>query len=203
MTTRIAKEVIGEPIRRLAVSPRDERDRWLGPVDLALIGIYAQRARDAVVGERLGAIGAWLGPRVFAPASLATLGFGIAAKQNGHWPDRLWIDIGFAAFAILLFSNIAVRAPLVRRMRRGGMHPLRAARLMRSLGLVELTVLYLTVADMVAKPAGADTGTLSVGGAILAAAVLVASAAAVRGDVAGEGGTRAPPLNVAQRPRPW
>ena len=177
---------------------------WLGTgTTLALIGIYAQRARDAVVGERLGAIGAWLGPRVFAPASLATLGFGIAAKQNGHWPDRLWIDIGFAAFAILLFSNIAVRAPLVRRMRRGGMHPLRAARLMRSLGLVELTVLYLTVADMVAKPAGADTGTLSVGGAILARGRPRRVGGGGPRGRRRRGGTRAPPLNVAQRPRPW
>ncbi len=147
---------------------------WLGTgTTLALLGIYSQRARDAVVGERLGAIGAWLGPRVFAPASLATLGFGIAAKQNGHWPDRLWIDIGFAAFALMVVSNVAVRVPLVRRMRRGGTHPLRAARLLRSLALVELTVLYLTVADMVAKPTGADTGTLSVGGAILGVAVVV------------------------------
>lgn len=160
---------------------------WLGTgTTLALIGIYAQRARDAAIGERLGAIAAWFGPRVFAPASLATLGFGIAAKYSGHWPDQLWTDVGFVAFALLFLSNVAVRLPLLRRMRRGSLHPLRAARLLRSLALVELTVLYVAVADMVAKPTGSDTGTLSVGGAILGVAVVVGLATGVRSDVPGE-----------------
>jgi hypothetical protein len=56
--------------------------------------------------------------------------------------------------------------------------PRRAERLLRSLALVDLTVLYLAVADMVAKPTGADSGALSVGGAILAVAVLAATALA-------------------------
>ena len=64
-------------------------------------------------------------------------------------------------------------------MRSGRTHPLRAARLLRSLALVELTVLYLTVADMVVKPTGADTGTLSVGGAILGVAVVAGLATAL------------------------
>ena len=160
---------------------------WLGTgTTLALIGIYAQRAHDAAIGERLGAVAAWFGPRVFAPASLATLGFGIAAKESGNWPDQLWTGVGFAAFALLFLSNVAVRLPLLRRMRGGGVHPLRAARLLRSLSLVELTVLYLTVADMVAKPTGADTGTLAVGGAVLGVAVVVALATGIRADVSGE-----------------
>jgi hypothetical protein len=42
-------------------------------------------------------------------------------------------------------------------------------------------VLYLTVADMVAKPTGADSGALAVGGGILAVAVLAATALATTG----------------------
>jgi hypothetical protein len=42
-------------------------------------------------------------------------------------------------------------------------------------------VLYLTVADMVAKPTGADSGALSAGGAVLAVAVLAATAVATIG----------------------
>jgi hypothetical protein len=71
--------------------------------------------------------------------------------------------------------------PLLRRARRGGTAAGRAARLLRSLAIVDLTVLYLAVADMVARPTGADSGALSVGGAVLIVAVLAASALATIG----------------------
>ena len=152
---------------------------WLGAgTTLALITLYAQTTRDGVLLERLPVLTGWLGPRVFAPASLAALGFGIAAVRSGHWPNRLWIHLGFGAFAISFLLNVAVRLPLLRRTRNARTHPIRAARMLRSLALVELTILYLTVADMVAKPSGADSGTLSVGGAILALVVLAALATA-------------------------
>jgi hypothetical protein len=154
---------------------------WLGAgTTLSLIVLYARRARDPVLLERLGAITGWLGPRVFAPASLAALGFGIAAARSGDWPDQLWIRLGVAAFAVSFVLNVAVRLPLVRRTRNGSTDPIRAARALRSLALVELTMLYLTVGDMVAKPSGGDTGALATGGAILALAVFVALAAATR-----------------------
>jgi hypothetical protein len=41
-------------------------------------------------------------------------------------------------------------------------------------------VLYLTVADMIAKPEGADVGTLAAGGAILALVVAFAAVGAFR-----------------------
>jgi hypothetical protein len=41
-------------------------------------------------------------------------------------------------------------------------------------------VLYLTVADMIAKPKGADVGTLAAGGAILALVVAFAAVGAIR-----------------------
>ena len=48
-----------------------------------------------------------------------------------------------------------------------GVSPQRTARVLGLLPRFELTVLYLTVADMIAKPTGADAGTLAAGGAIL------------------------------------
>ena len=108
---------------------------WLGTgTALAFIAIYAERSRDRALGERLGTLAAWLGPRVFAPASLGTLVAGI---------------------------------------------------LLGLLARAELAVLYLAVADMLAKPTGADTGTL-IGGAVilglvaLGPAVVFASTRAVR-----------------------
>jgi hypothetical protein len=154
---------------------------WLGAgTTLSLIVLYAQRARDPVLLERLGAITGWLGPRVFAPASLGALAFGIVAARSGDWPDSLWIELGISAFAISFLLNVGVRLPLVWRIRRGATDPIRAARVLRSLAMVELTMLYLTVGDMVAKPSGADTGTLATGGAILALAVTAALAASTR-----------------------
>jgi hypothetical protein len=52
--------------------------------------------------------------------------------------------------------------------------------LLGGLARVELTVLYLTVADMIAKPEGADVGTLAAGGAILALVVAFAAVGAFR-----------------------
>jgi hypothetical protein len=147
---------------------------------LVLATLYAQRAADQPL-EAVTGFADWLGPRVFAPSSLAALAFGIVAVRSGHWGSPLWVRLGIGAFAGSLLLNVAVRLPLQRRARRGGAAAGGAARPLRSLALVDLTVLYLTVADMVAKPTGADSGALSVGGAILAVAVLAAIALATIG----------------------
>jgi hypothetical protein len=52
----------------------------------------------------------------------------------------------------------------------------RFARLTAALALAELTVLYLAVAAMVAKPSSSDTGTIAVGGGIATAAFLISIA---------------------------
>jgi hypothetical protein len=153
---------------------------WVGAgTTLVLATLYARRAADQPLEAVTGFAG-WLGPRVFAPSSLAALGFGIVAVRSGHWGSPLWVRLGIGAFAVSFLLNVAVRLPLLRRARRGGTAG-GAARLLRSLALVDLTVLYLAVADMVAKPTGADSGALSVGGAILAFAVLAATALATIG----------------------
>jgi hypothetical protein len=154
---------------------------WLGVgTTVALIAVYARRARDVVVLERLATLVGWLAPRVFAPASLAALGFGIAAAHAGHWPMLFWFHVGEAAFAISFVLNVAIRLPIVRRARRGEIDPRRVAGLVVALAVAELTVLYLAVADMVIKPSSSDTTTLATGGGILALAVLAAVATAFR-----------------------
>ena len=154
---------------------------WLGAgTTLVLATLYAQRAAD-YPAEAVTGFAGWLGPRVFAPSSRAALGFGIVAVRSGHWGSPLWVRLGIGAFAVSFLLNVAVRVPLLVRARRGGTAAGAAARLLRSLALVDLTVLYLTVADMVAKPTGADSGALSVGGAILAVAVLAATVLATIG----------------------
>src|SRR5262245_21982478 len=150
---------------------------WLGAgTTVALLTVYAQRARDGVILERLAGLVAWLAPRVFAPASLAALGFGIAAAHSGHWPMLFWFHVGEAAFGISFLLNVTVRLPLVRRARRGSIDPCRLARIVLALAIADLTVLYLAVADMVIKPSSSETGTLSTGGGILVLGVVAAVA---------------------------
>ena len=110
---------------------------WLGTgTAFALIAILGDRE----LLPRLGPLGAKLGPRVFAPASLGTLVFGILLVLDGHWSfDPLWIKLGFAAFAASFLLNVVVRAPLARRMGRGDLDPQRAGRLLALLARVELT----------------------------------------------------------------
>jgi hypothetical protein len=143
---------------------------WLGTgTAFALIAIFGDRE----LLQRLGPLGARLGPRVFAPASFGTLLFGILLVLDGDWTfDPLWVKLGFVAFATSFLINVAVRAPIARRMGSGALDPRRGGRLLSLLARVELTVLFLAVADMVSKPGTEDTWTLVGGGAILALVVL-------------------------------
>jgi hypothetical protein len=116
----------------------------------------------------------WLGPRVFGPASLGSLAFGLALVFEGHWTfGPLWIQLALGAFALSTLLNVGVRFPIFRRNA-----PDRDRKL-AALARVELAVLYLAVADMVAKPTGADVTALAVGGALLAL-VTLASVTQVR-----------------------
>jgi hypothetical protein len=104
----------------------------------------------------------WLGPRVFAPASLGSLAFGLALVFEGHWTfSPLWIQLALGAFALSTLLNVGVRFPIFR-----SNAPDRDRKL-GALARVELAVLYLAVADMVAKPTGDDVAALAVGGALL------------------------------------
>lgn len=126
---------------------------------------------DPVLRERIGALGEWLGPRLFAPAALGALAFGIVLVEEGdHTFHPLWVKLGLGAFGASFLINAAVRAPLARRL---AAEPGRSARVLAALALFELAVLYSTVADMALKPTGSDVAFLASVGAILG--VLVAN----------------------------
>src|SRR5262249_42843804 len=73
---------------------------WLGAgTTLVLATLYAQRAGNQTLEAVTGFAG-WLGPRVFAPSSLAALVFGIVAVRSGHWGSPLWVRLGIGAFAV-------------------------------------------------------------------------------------------------------
>jgi hypothetical protein len=154
---------------------------WLGSgTTLVLVAIYAQRARDGVVLERLGALVQWMLLRLSAPAALAAFGFGVAAAHAGHWPDLFWFHVGEAAFAFSFLLSVAVRLPLLRRAGRGALGSRQLAQYLVAIAIAELTVLYVAVADMVTKPSGFGASAVRDGGVVLAVGFAAAAAAAVR-----------------------
>ena len=154
---------------------------WLGcSTTIALITIYARRARDGYVLGQLGALLRWLTLWVLLPASLAAPGLGVLAAHAGHWPDIFFFHVGEGAFLFSFLLTVAIRLPLLRRAGRGAVVPVRLPQYLLALALAELTVLYLAVADMVAKPAGFGTSAVRYGALVLALGFLGAAAIAVR-----------------------
>jgi uncharacterized membrane protein len=106
----------------------------------------------AVLSQRvpIGEIAEWLGPRLFAPASLGTLAFGIALVLNGSWTfSPTWVQLGLAGFALSFVLNFAVRFPLLRRLESD---PAGVGRKLAWLGRAEALLLFAVVLDMVVKP---------------------------------------------------
>ena len=148
---------------------------WVGAgTTLGLLWFHPDRE----LRRRIAPLGEWLGPRLFAPAALGALVFGLLLVHEGHWTFHpLFVQLGLAAFALSFVVNAAVRAPLSRKL---AGRPQRLEGVLSALSRFELSVLYLTVADMVLKPDGSDTVFIVVGAMILAvtAAVVVVRARA-------------------------
>src|SRR5206468_4446849 len=142
--------------------------------------LYAQRARDGLVLDQLGALVQWMTVRVFAPAALAAASLGVAAAHAGHWPDIFFFHVGEGAFLFSFLLTVAIRLPLLCRARQGAVAPARLPQYLLALALAELTVLYLAVADMVAKPSRIGTSSVRYGGLVLVLGLLAAAAIAVR-----------------------
>lgn len=137
---------------------------WVGAgTTLGLLWLHP----DSALRGRITSLGEWLGPRLFAPAALGALGFGLALVHEGHWGfGPLWIQLGLIAYGVSFLINAGIRAPLSRRPHLQPVLP--------SLAGFELAVLYLTVADMVLKPDGSDTTFLAIAAAILAVTAALA-----------------------------
>jgi uncharacterized membrane protein len=133
----------------------------------------------------------WLAPRLFIPAAMSTLLFGVLAAIEGDWDfGSLWIIIGLTGFAVSFATGIGYFEPEIKKLAamieaRGAADPevRRRTANLKMVGRIELAVLYVVVAAMVAKPTGDDGGALLVFALLLAAAA--AGAFAWRGRVSG------------------
>ncbi len=159
---------------------------WLGAgAALGLAAFKATRSTDPTELGRVAALNDWLAPRLFIPASLATLLLGILLVIDGPWSfGELWIVIGLAGFAVSFLVGILYLKPTSEKIseaiaEHGPLSPevVRRTRQILLVSRVELVILFLIVADMAIKPTADDVGVLVAGVVILvaagAAAVLV------------------------------
>jgi uncharacterized membrane protein len=103
----------------------------------------------------------WIGPRLYMPASLAVLGFGIAlVSVSDAWSiGQLWIVLALVGVAISAIGGAVYFGPQAKRigeaLRTEGAESERAQALIRRVfvvGRIDLLLLLLIVADMVLKP---------------------------------------------------
>jgi uncharacterized membrane protein len=151
---------------------------WLGSgFFLQALIFRAEATEDGVLTQRIAANTGWLAQRIFIPASLAVLLFGILLTIEGPWGfGDLWIVLGLAGYAVSFLVGIGFIEPEGKRIHAAmeAQQPARAAFHVRRINVVsrmELAILYLVVAAMALKPTGDDTGTLVLMAVAVAAAL--------------------------------
>jgi uncharacterized membrane protein len=135
---------------------------WVGgAITMQTVGARLVRAESPEAVAAFARTAEWIGPRLYMPASLAVLGFGIAmVAVSETWSiGDLWIILGLVGIAISAIGGAVFFGPQAKRigeaLRSEGAESERAQALIRRLfvvGRVDLLLLLLIVADMVLKP---------------------------------------------------
>jgi uncharacterized membrane protein len=135
---------------------------WVGgAISMQVVGARLVKAETAEAVAAYARAAEWLAPRLFMPASLAVLGFGIAlVSVSEAWSIRqLWIILALAGIAISGIGGAMFFGPQSRRIaeavRTEGAESARAQALIRRIfvvGRFDVLLLLLIVADMVLKP---------------------------------------------------
>jgi uncharacterized membrane protein len=142
---------------------------WIGSGLLLQVLIeMANRRRDEPTFGALVRYTAELGLKLFVPASLVVLVFGLALVANGPWTfGQLWVVLGLVGFATTFVTGAFVLKPRADRLAEvtpddGVLGPeakVEALRLL-ALGRLDYVVLGVIVFDMAVKPTGDDVGVL-------------------------------------------
>jgi uncharacterized membrane protein len=134
---------------------------WIGGgLLLTILALIAERRDDPVELATVARQAAYVGERIFAPASLVVLAMGIAMMLNTDWGwGQFWVVFGLLGFASTFTIGIGVLSPLAKRivvsMEESGPHaPETQALITRILLIarVDTAILLLVIVDMVSKP---------------------------------------------------
>ncbi len=170
---------------------------WLGGgLTTSILGARISRTDDAGRMAGFAHDVAWIGMRVFTPASLIVLVFGFLLVHQGDWGyDRLWIQLGLVGIVLTALTGMLFLGPESGRIgalidREGGGSQAVRSRIARILFVsrIDLGVIFAVAADMALKPDSGDVGALVLIAAIPVLATITA-VALYRGDIrAGAGG---------------
>lgn len=86
---------------------------WIGGgIAMNVLLTLASRAKEPTVLGALTRHVAWIGNRVFAPASLVLLLFGFLSVEKGNWGyDPWWVQLGFAGWFAAFVISFGFLAP--------------------------------------------------------------------------------------------
>jgi uncharacterized membrane protein len=135
---------------------------WVGgAIAMQIVGARLYRAESAEAIAAFARTAEYLGTRLFMPASLAVLGFGIALVSVGEaWSiGQLWIILALVGIGISAIGGAVFFGPQSKRideaLRTEGPESERTRGLIRQIfvvGRIDVLILLLIVADMVLKP---------------------------------------------------
>ena len=150
---------------------------WIGGAFvMIMLGAKAERSKDdsQLVGVVLQV--AWAGERIYVPASISTLVFGLAVATIGGLWGNLWVILGLVGVAITIGLGIAVLTPRAKKVetgfKAGGATPAVVAlsREILTIAKFDAVLLFTIIADMVLKPEASDWVTLAIMVLVLIAA---------------------------------
>ena len=134
---------------------------WIGGgTGLTILALRADRAVDNAELAVIGRQAAWLGTRIFTPASFVVLGFGIAMIEKGglDWGE-FWILFALIGWGLSAATGIFFLGPKTKVLselyeERGADDPdfVGLLRTVLTIARFDVVVLLLIVVDMTAKP---------------------------------------------------
>ena len=142
---------------------------WIGGAFvMIMLGVKAERSKSD--SELVGVVRqvAWAAERIYVPASIATLVFGVIAAWLGYLFGTLWVILGLVGVASTIALGILVLTPLAKKTEAGfmaaGATPAVAqiSRQMLTIAKFDAVLLFAVIADMVLKPSLSDWGILAV-----------------------------------------
>lgn len=151
---------------------------WVGGAFIMImLGAVAERAKDDAELVRIVRQVAWAAERVYVPASIATLVFGVITAWIGNLFGNLFVILGLIGVASTIALGVLVLTPRAKKadtgFKAGGATPqvVAISRELLTIAKFDAVLLFVVVADMVLKPTTNDWLTL----AIMAIVLIVAA----------------------------
>jgi uncharacterized membrane protein len=152
---------------------------WIGGAFImVMLGNRADRSADEKILVDVVRQVAWAADRVYVPASISTLVFGLILAWFASLWGNLWIILGLLGVASTVGLGILVLTPLAKRAEAGfktsGTSPdvVATCREILTLAKFDLVLLFTVIADMVLKPGPSDWLLLLIMALVLLAAAI-------------------------------